>query len=106
MRDLIFRNLLDKLENCECCDEAGTIVFKTCDINTENNNKHILENYDILRKVYKLSGNTRKPKKLTSSTLLRMARHQKYKIDRQAKYRRVKDLKLDTTYGLYTISIN
>ena len=103
MRDLVFNNLISQLENCET--ENGIFCFKTRDINTEKNNGIILEHYDILRRMYKLSPNTRRPKKFTSQTLLQICRSLNYNIDRKAAYARSAQ-GTGTTYGIYSISIN
>jgi hypothetical protein len=104
MRDIILFKLIEELENCECVD--GCICFKTTDINTEKNNEIIEKHYPLLRKLYKLSAPTRKPKKFTSQTILQISKFQKYDIYRKTKYRRNKELKKDTTFGLYNISID
>ena len=103
MRDLIFTNLVSQLEYCD--NDNGMICFKTRDINTEKNNTIILEHYDILRKIYKLSPNTRRPKKFTSQTLLQICRCLKYDIHRKAAYARSSN-NTGTTYGIYSITIN
>ena len=84
MRDLIFANLVSQLENCE--NDNGIVVFGTRDINTEKNNSVVLENYDVLRKMYKLSPNTRRPQKFTSQTILQISRTLNYEIVRKSKY--------------------
>ena len=104
MRDIILNQLIDELENCDNIN--GCICFKTTDINTEKNNLIIEKHYPILRKLHKLSAPTRKPKKFTSQTILQISKHQKYEIYRKTKYRRDKDLKRDTTFGLYSISLD
>jgi hypothetical protein len=104
MRDLILHTLLNNLENCDF--ENGIIRFKTRDINTEKNNELINESYDTLRKLYKLSPNTRKPKKFTSQTVLQICKSLNYNIERKTKYYRNKELKCDSTCGFYTVSVN
>lgn len=103
MRDLIFTNLVSQLENCD--NDNGIICFKTRDINTDKNNAVMREHYEILRKMYKLSPNTRKPQKFTSQTLLQISRSLKYDIQRKSKY--VKSAQgTGTSYGIYNISVN
>ena len=104
MRDIILKTLIEELENCEIKDDC--ICFKTTNINTDINNNIIDKHYPVLRKMYKLSANTRRPKKFTSQTILQISKHQKYNINRKTKYRRDKELKRDTTHGLYSIRIN
>jgi hypothetical protein len=104
MRDIILNQLVEELENITC--EDGCICFKTTDINTEKNKQIILKHYPVLRKLYKLSAPTRKPKKFTSQTILQISKFQNYDIYRKTKYRRDKELKRDTTFGLYNITIN
>ena len=103
MRDIVFTNLVNQLENCEACD--GTVCFETRNINTEHNNKVIEDNYAVLRKLYKLSPTTRKPIKFTSQTLLQISRSLKYDINRRAKY--IKSPQgSGTSYGVYSICVN
>ncbi len=104
MKDLILKQLISELENIEL--NQNCICFKTTDINTINNNLIIEKHYPILRKLFKLSANTRRPKKFTSQTLLQISKYQNYDINRKTKYRRDKELKRDTTYGFYDIIIN
>lgn len=103
MRDLIFTNLVSQLENCD--NDKGVVCFKTRDINTEKNNAVVLENYEILRKMYKLSPNTRKPQKFTSQTLLQICRSLNYDIKRKSKYTKSAQ-GTGTSYGIYNISVN
>ena len=104
MHDIIILSLIKELENIDI--ENNCICFKTTNINTKNNNDIIDKNYTLLRKMFKLSANTRRPKKFTSQTILQIAKHQKYDINRKTKYRRDKELKRDTTCGFYSIRIN
>ena len=103
MRDLIFANLVSQLENCK--NDNGIVVFGTRDINTEKNNSVVLENYDVLRKMYKLSPNTRRPQKFTSQTILQISRTLNYEIVRKSKYTKSAQ-GTGTSYGLYNIIIN
>ena len=103
MRDLIFTNLVSQLENCE--NDNGTICFKTRDINTDKNNSVVLANYDVLRKMYKLSPKTRMPQKFTSQTLLQISRSLEYEIERKTMYAR-SAAGTGTTCGAYMISVN
>lgn len=101
MRDIILNRLIEELENINI--EDNCICFKTTDINTDTNKLVIEKHYPVLRKLYKLSAPTRRPKKFTSQTILQICKYQKYEISRKTKYRRDKELNRDTTYGLYRI---
>ena len=101
MRDIILHQLIQELENVDY--ENNCICFKTININTEKNKLIIEKHYPVLRKLYKLSAPTRKPKKFTSQTILQICKYQNYQINRKTKYRRDKDLNRDTTFGFYNI---
>ena len=101
MRDIVLQALIDELENCE--SNGGCIHFKTYNINTDHNNNVINKHYPLLRKMYKLSAPTRRPKKFTSQTLLQISKHEKFDINRKTTYIKNKDLNKNSTFGFYRI---
>jgi len=88
-KTFLFHHFINTLENIENNEDG--ITFHALSINTEKNERLVIDNLITLDSVFNLKINKYMPKKITSTILIRMCNNMKQDISNKTCYKKVGD---------------
>ncbi len=101
-KTFLFHHFINTLENLDITEDG--ITFQSSAINTERNERLVIENLLTLDSVFHLKINKYMPKKITSTILIRMCNDMKMDVSNKTCYKKVGDKR--TSYLKWDVKYN